>query len=85
MDNRWSVFREPWNSWSSLFFSFFGNFYIGMVTAEPFSFPWFDCSGLIAIFTGLRDLYQNPDPKFALAAEPGFSVAFGICAVYLGE
>ena len=24
IDNDWSVFREPLNAWSSLFFSFFG-------------------------------------------------------------
>lgn len=24
LNNHWSVFREPLNSWSSLFFSFFG-------------------------------------------------------------
>jgi len=88
LDNRWSVFREPLNSWSSLFFSFFGVFiFVNFSTTKPpfFNIPLIFWPGLIAIFTGLRDLYQNPDPKFALAAEPGFSIAFGVCAVYLGD
>ena len=67
----WSVFIEPLNAWSSLFYSLFG-FVILFIGAHD----------SLALTTSSSSAAASP--RNTLAAFPAFSVLYGLSAIYLG-
>jgi len=88
---RWSIFKEPLNSWTSLFYSLFGiiMFFTGMFDLQnrnsaapdyPNQYISSNSTLLSISSTEAIDFSKNN----LLANYPSFSIVYGISAIYLG-
>lgn len=75
IESKWSVFKEPLNAWTSLFYSLFG---FVMVVSGILDYNNNNNNSIDAVYE-VEEKETNRLSKF-----PSFSIMFGLCAVYLG-